>query len=267
MGAAVGYALLEPPWVSFVIFTALAMGMAAPYLLLSSVPALVSALPKPGRWMDVLRKIMAVPLFGTVMWLFWVLRMQIGNRAFVSFLPVAVLAAVSAWLYGSWANPARPRSVRRIASLGALSLLAAGMAFSFVSIRHTIGTDSRGAQPRASGELPWETYSVESVQELRGLGRPVFIDFTAAWCLTCQVNERVTFRAKEVQEKFVEHGVALLKADWTSKDRRILEALQSYGRNGVPVYVLYRPHEAEPELLPELLTPSLVTRALDKIRK
>ena len=256
MGAAVGYALQQSTLVTFAIFTALGLGLAAPYLVLCFQPAWTRLLPRPGAWMEILKQATAVPIFVTVIWLVWVLAQTRGAMGVASILGMFLLLAMGGWVLGRW--PAK-----RVPTLVAVLVMAAGVAvgvYGVVKLASPVG-----AQAQAAGSK-WEPWSEAAVDKYRAEGRPVFVDFTASWCLSCQVNERVALRTDEVQAAFAEKNVALLKADWTEHDDAITGALQAMGRSGVPAYALYEPGNAAPAtLLPEVLTPGIVLDALGKL--
>jgi thiol:disulfide interchange protein DsbD len=262
MGSALGVALAQPPAAAMLIFTALGLGMAAPYLVLSASPRLLRFVPRPGAWMETFKELMAVPMFATVVFLCWLLGQQTGVDGMAWLLAALIPVGFGAWLYGRAARAAVGGRPRLLPVAGAAVLVIAGLALAV-----TRATVSVAAAPRAVGTrdpLGWEPFSIERRDALRAEGRPVFIDFTAAWCLSCQVNERVALDTPAVRERLRAHGVALLKADWTLRDERISAALTSYGREGVPLYVLYgRAPGAAPVLLPEVLTPGIVLGALD----
>jgi thiol:disulfide interchange protein DsbD len=259
MGSALGYGLSQPAAVSILIFTALGFGMAAPYLLLSFRPRLLRFLPRPGAWMEGFKQLMGFCLMATVVALLWLFGQQGGVDGMAVLLGGLLVVGVGAWLFGRPATTPRRRAVRLVMS-GAL--LVAGLSVGFSQARPA--AVARAPEPGADAR--WEPWSEARVAELRVQGKPVFVDFTAAWCLTCQVNAKVALDTREVMQRFEAEGVALLKADWTRGDDRITQALASYGRQGVPVYVLYgREPDGEPHLLPEVLTPGVVMSALDRV--
>lgn len=261
MGSALGYGLSQPAHVALAIFTALGLGMAAPYLLLSFQPALLRFVPKPGAWMDAFKQLMGFFMMGTVVVLAWIFGRQAGNDALAFLLAGLVVLALGAWLYGRAASSAAPGS-RRLSLTFAALCVAAGL---FLGLHQAKAAPASASdEPALEGAIAWQTYTPEAVQAARAAGRPVFIDFTAAWCLSCQVNERLALRSAGVQQRFKERGIAAFKADWTLYDERITEALRSFGRSGVPLYVLFAPGQAEPRLLPEVITPDIVTDALDE---
>ena len=253
MGAALGFTLAQPAHVSLLVFTAVALGMAAPILLLSMFPAWLRYLPKPGAWMDTFKQFMAFPLFATVAWLAWVLGAQQGNDGVAMLLFGMVIIALGAWLYGRWQLH---RPVRALVAAIALLLLGAAIAWPAAAP----GRIAVGAVT-ASATDAWIPFSKQKVAELRGQGRAVFIDFTATWCITCQVNKRIALNTHAVMQRFDDLNIVRMRADWTVKDPAITEALAEFGRNGVPLYVFY-PANGEPKLLPEVLTPAIVLAAL-----
>jgi thiol:disulfide interchange protein DsbD len=254
MGVAIGYALAEPGAVTFAIFTALALGLAAPYAALTLQPAWTRILPRPGAWMEVLRQAVSVPIFATVIWLAWVLANAYGAAVLAALLAGFLLIAIAGWFLGRW--PAQ-----RWSTILAAIILAGFIALSTWAPK----TLAVAASPSASPEHAWQPWSAEIVARYQSQGRPVFVDFTASWCLSCQVNERVALTTPEVRKAFADANVALLRADWTQHDEAIAQTLASLGRSGVPAYALYVPGEISPRLLPEVLTPGIVTDALNKL--
>jgi len=253
MGAAIGYALAQSPAVTFAVFTALALGLAAPYVALTLQPAWTRLLPRPGAWMEVLRQAVAVPIFVTVIWLAWSLISAYGAGLLWSLLGSLLLLAIAGWFLGRWPTI--------VAALIVLVVIAA----SIIAPKKLVTASETLSPPEASGG--WQPWSAQAVSGYQAQGRPVFVDFTASWCLSCQVNERVALQQPQVQQAFKDANVALLKADWTRGDDAITQALSSMGRSGVPAYALYVPGQSEPQLLPEALTPGIVTEALAKLPK
>jgi thiol:disulfide interchange protein len=243
--------------------------MSLPYLLLSAAPGLVKRIPRPGRWMETLKQAMGFPMMAAVVWMGSVLIALSGAAPLLSLLAALGASGIGAWVWGRWGGIDRPRGSRRAAAVIALALIAGGAA---LAIRQAeAGRASAGASGSALPAAPrsdgvWEAWSPERVAELRAAGRPVFIDFSAQWCLTCQVNERVALRREPVERRFRELGVAALKADWTDRSDSIAAAIAGYGRAGVPLYVLYGPAAQRPILLPEVLTPRIVLDALAALR-
>jgi thiol:disulfide interchange protein DsbD len=251
MGAALGFALTQPPLDSMLVFSALALGMGAPYVILALRPALTRWLPRPGRWMETLRQLLAFPLYLTVVWLVWILGQQQDVTAVARLLAALVLVAAALWAWRRLAGNARGWAI------GMAAAFAAGAAW-FAWPSSVPEATVRSVQ---AGE--WAPYSEAGLEQARAAG-PVFVDFTAAWCVTCQVNKRVALETAAVVSAFERTGATRLRADWTRRDAVITEALGRLGRSGVPVYAVYRAGAATPELLPEVLTPDLVVAALER---
>ena len=257
MGAAVGFTLTQDAALSLAIFATLGVGMALPVLLLSLFPRLLKRLPKPGAWMETFKQVLAFPLYATVAWLAWVLGAQAGNDAVFGLLAGLVLVAMGAWMYG---RSLHAQGMWR-AAVAAL-LIAAGLAVAWPGPGSAAHGDALVVR---EGELPWQAWSPEKVSELTAAGKPVFVDFTAAWCVTCQVNKRIALHNAQVIAAFAAHDVVALRADWTRQDPLITATLAELGRNAVPVYALYLPGESAPHLLPEVLTPALVLAEISRL--
>ncbi len=265
MGAAVGYALAQPAAITFAVFTALALGLAAPYVALTLQPAWTRLLPRPGAWMDLLKQAASLPLFAFVIWLTLVLAQAYGSSALAVLLTGFLLLAIAGWFLGRW--PAR-RWATVIAALVVIAV--AGLdVFAPKLVGESTATASQAdaASSAPTTASAWQPWSADAVNRYLAQGRPVFVDFTAGWCLSCQVNERVALRQTEVEQAFQNANVALLKADWTREDPAITQALNALGRDGVPVYALYTPGHSQPQLLPQVLTPGIVMDALAQLPK
>lgn len=263
MGAAVGYALTQPPAVALSVFEALGLGLALPFLALSLVPAWRRLVPRPGPWMARLSQAFAFPLYASVAWLVWVVSRQAGPDGVALVLLGLLLIAFGAWLRHV-AHRAAPRW-RRAATGVALASAAVAIALAPLAAAGPPATATPGAPAGAA----WEPFSPARLAELRGQGKPVFVNFTAAWCITCLVNERVALRSPAVAETFARHGVVYLKADWTSRSGEIASVLGSFGRSGVPLYVVYparagRATMPEPRVLPQILSEGAIIEAFDK---
>jgi len=263
MGAALGYAMTQSAGTSMLIFTALGAGMAAPYVALSAWPALLRFLPRPGQWMVRFRQLTAFPLFATVAWLAWVFGHQTGIDGVLRLLLGLTLLALGLWIWGQWVTLSAAERTKWTARTAGAGFIVAGLVLAATSA--PAATAAPSSTP-AEG-IAWEVYSAESVAGHRAAGRPVFIDFTAAWCLTCKVNERIAFSSHEVQQLVKARNMAMLKADWTNKDPAITRALAGFGRSGVPLYVLYDADPAaQPRLLPEILSPGILLNAFSEVK-
>jgi thiol:disulfide interchange protein DsbD len=250
LAPALGAALTLSPVESLAVFTAIAVGLCVPYLLLSLFPGAVRFLPKPGAWMETFKQLMAFPLYATVGFLVWVLAAQTPDTGLLQVLFGLVLVAMAAWAYGRWTQHGGSPARRRFGAALAAVLFGLGVAWGY---------------PRApSQEIVWQTWSPEAVTQLRAEGKVIYVDFTARWCATCQSNKALVFSSAKVRAALRQHGVVLLRADWTNKDPRITEALAGFHRSAVPFDLIYAPGHDAPVILPELLTPDLVLDALAK---
>lgn len=248
MGTAIGAAIAEPAWVVMLVFSALGLGLAAPFVLLCYQPALLKRLPRPGAWMERLKEFFAFPIAATVLWLLWVLTLQIGADGALKVELGLLLLMGSVWARRRFENgPAQ--------ALGWL-LFAAGV---LVAIGGAASSPAAGTSAHAQGG--WKAYSEEALEEALAAGKPVFVDFTAAWCLTCQVNKKLVLDRSATQEMFRERGVVILLADWTNRDPVITKALERHGRIGVPLYLAYKAGSRVPEILPQVLTDGIVREA------
>jgi thiol:disulfide interchange protein DsbD len=264
MGPALGFALTQSDGQSLLIFAFLGLGMAAPYMILASVPSLLKFVPKPGAWMESFKQFMGFMMMATVVWLVWVLSLQTDPNLVAIVLCLFVLLGLGGWIYGRWGGIAASNRSRLIARACAVIIMAGSLTVT-LSIMPASSSQVARVSSDSSG-LEWEPFSQQRVDELRTAGQPVFIDFTAAWCLSCQVNKRIALHNSQVVEKFESLGVTVIKADWTSRDPAITQALARFGRNSVPLYVLYTGDpDAQPEILPEILTPGIVLEALEKV--
>ncbi len=253
MAPALGYALLQPPAVTVGVFLALGLGFALPYFVVAFMPDAQRLLPRPGAWMVSFRQALAFPMFATAIWLFWVL----GNQAGINALTLALISALAlglgtfGWRRRTGESYSRPW---RVAS-------AAGLAVVLLSLwavpRAVVQT---GGAPAVSGEI---AYSQAGLEELRSQQEPVFAYFTADWCITCKVNENIALKSDAVREFFSREGVQVMVGDWTNEDPEITEVLQRHGRAGVPLYLYFKPGTAEALVLPQLLTPDMVIKAIE----
>jgi thiol:disulfide interchange protein DsbD len=262
MAAAVGYAITQPWYQSLAIFEALALGLAAPYLAIAFSPRLRGWLPKPGLWMVRLRQALAFPVYATAVWLSFVLAQEAGEPAAAAALAGLVLIAFAAWLYEATRGSAHRwrhlgGAVAALSVVGALALL------------YPAQTPDRAgaANAFAQANLDWQPFSAARIDELQAQGRPIFVDFTADWCITCKLNERLALADRAVLKAFADADVAVLRADWTRQDPAITRELESNGRAGVPLYLFYpRPgasgQRQPPVVLPQILTAESVLREI-----
>jgi thiol:disulfide interchange protein/DsbC/DsbD-like thiol-disulfide interchange protein len=266
MGASLGAAATLPTAQALLVFAVLGLGMALPYLLASIWPALARALPRPGAWMAHFKVLMAFPMFATVVWLVWVLGQQVGIDGVAAMLGTLVAVSFVAWTLGSADLGRATRAA--FGAVGAL-LLVATLAWMLPALHATASTTApAGGAPGAPTDkhaAAWQPWSVQRVAELQAQGTPVFVDFTAAWCVTCQVNKRLVLTDATVLADFERRGVVLLRADWTRRDAAITAELARLGRNGVPVYAMYAPGASTPVVLSELLSVREVRDAIARL--
>lgn len=260
MGPALGWALTQPPAPALAVFLALAAGFALPFVAVAFVPGVLSRLPRPGPWMDVLKKALAFPMYGAVAWLVWVLTVQVGSDATPRILGAAVLLALAAWIAGA----AQRQHARGRRHLG-LAIAATVLGLVAVAGGAFWPAYSTAAAVESSGQarLDDEAYSPERLAALQAEGRPVLVNYTAAWCVSCQVNDRLALSTKAVSEALERNNAAYLKADWTRRDATIAAELARFGRAGVPLYLVYGANGGEPAILPSILTEGVVVKALD----
>jgi thiol:disulfide interchange protein/DsbC/DsbD-like thiol-disulfide interchange protein len=253
MGASLGLALGLPIEQALLVFGAIGVGMAAPYLLASLVPAFAQLLPRPGAWMDTFRRVMAFPMFATVVWLVWVLGQQSGIDGAGALLALLLALAMVLWAF---TLKGRSRVVIATISIAIFALLAGTIGTNVLKISET--------SPVAAAGDRWQVWEPGRVDQLLAAGQPVFVDFTAAWCVTCQYNKKTTLAHPDVLADLAAKKVVLLRADWTRRDPAITAALQQLGRNGVPVYVVYKAGAA-PVVLSEILSVDEVRTVLAKL--
>jgi thiol:disulfide interchange protein/DsbC/DsbD-like thiol-disulfide interchange protein len=255
MGASLGLAIGLPPLQALAVFGMLGLGMALPYLAASWLPALARALPRPGAWMQTFRQLMAFPMFATVVWLLWVLGQQSGIDGAAALLMLLVVLALLVWALGL---RGRSRSVLAGVSLVGLAWLAWAVGPNVTRLQDTT---ANAPVATAVAGVSWEPWSVQRQAALLTEGRPVFVDFTAAWCVTCQYNKRTTLSDEGLLAEMAGKNIALLRADWTRRDPAVTEALARLGRNGIPVYAIYKNGQL-PQVLSEVISVEEVRAAL-----
>jgi thiol:disulfide interchange protein/DsbC/DsbD-like thiol-disulfide interchange protein len=256
MGAALGFAFTLPAAQSLLLFAVLGVGMALPYLVMSLWPAVARAMPRPGPWMATFKTVMAFPMLATVVWLVWILGQQTSIDGAAALLAVLVALAFALW---AWGRVDGTRVARAVWGTVGVALLGLSLSWALPTWREAQAAPASSA---AGAGQHWQPWSPERVAALNAEGRTVFVDFTAAWCVTCQVNKRSTLNDAGLLADIDASRVALLRADWTRRDTTISNELARLGRNGVPVYAIYRAGETQPSLLPELLTVQTVRDAL-----
>ncbi|MDI9219810.1 cytochrome c biogenesis protein CcdA [Pantoea sp. EA-12] len=258
MASAIGYALVQPPAIALVIFFALALGFAAPFTLISLFPRLAKFLPRPGAWMDVLKRGLAFPMFGAYAWLVWVLAQQAGSAALATLLAASVVVAFAGWLYGMAQH-------RRFAGKGhkALFVVTAVLIVAVLApLPQLIKPGAGLAGDQVTAQLTKEKWTPQAVAAQRGHGKAIFVDFTASWCITCQVNEKTSLSTQAVKAALAKTGTLYMVADSTKFNPDVDDAMSEFGQGGLPMYLVYPADGGPPKVLPQVLTPSIVVNAL-----
>jgi thiol:disulfide interchange protein len=256
MAAALGYALTQSAMVSLLVFLALGLGFALPFVLIGLSPALLRLLPKPGAWMLRFKQVLAFPMYGAAAWLVWVLTQEAGSNGLVLVLAAMIALAFAAWAWDASRNAGA--GWRMAGGLcAALGLIAALAALPLIE-----SSAAAAAVAAQTGGIPSEPYSAAKLAQLRAANRPVFVDATAAWCITCLVNEKVALSSAHVADAFAQKHIAYLVADWTSRNGEITALLEAHGRSGVPLYLYYAPGAPDAVVLPQVLTETEVLRAI-----
>lgn len=257
MGAALGFALGASAPVALGVFVALGLGLALPYVVVTGVPAVAARLPKPGPWMVVARRLFAFPLYASVAWLVWVFSTQVSGSALLALLAALVFVGFGVSAFGSaQLSDVWRRGWRSFGVAG--FVIAVALVAPVRAVQHHAGADAS-----SQGAVHFEPFSPARLTELRNAQRPVFVDISAAWCITCQVNDRLALHRSDVEKRFADLHVTLLQGDWTNQDASISGYLQGFGRSGVPLYVYYGPN-GNVEVWPQLLTPGLVLERLNR---
>ncbi len=269
LGTALGFAFAQPAYVTFLIFTATAFGMALPYLILTMKPAWMKFLPKPGAWMVAAKQFMGFLMMATVVWLLYVLGAQLGMEAVIWTSAFLLFVGVACWMIGTFATLTATRAKSVSIWIAALLVVVVGyMLFvsDIMTARDILSTPSQNNSNLSAKEgLDWEPFTLEKLETHLKENRTVFIDFTAEWCLTCKVNERTVFADQKVIESMRSGNIVTMKADWTNRNDTIARLLAKFGRSGVPLYVIFPAGKpTEPIVLPEVITPTIVLAALEK---
>ncbi|GGC95874.1 thiol:disulfide interchange protein DsbD [Aquisalinus flavus] len=257
LGVPVGFALSaqQPAIVGLLVFAVMGLGLALPYLLISLIPGIAKALPRPGAWMEVFKQVLSFAMFATLVWLIWTLTLQAGTDGLVLVLIALLLTGFAAWAFGL-SQRSTGSGARLFARVLALAAIGGGL-YVLAGITPQLRTADYVASAPGEGDLsklPTVAYSEATLEELRAAGTPVFIDFTAAWCVTCQVNKQTVLTRQQVVSQFHEKGVVYMVADWTVQDPEITRALEAQGRSGVPLYLFYAPGASEAQVLPQVLS-------------
>jgi thiol:disulfide interchange protein DsbD len=254
MAAAIAAALVAPPAVTILVFLVMGLGLAAPYVFIAELPGTARILPRPGRWMELFRQALAFPMYAAAAWLLWVISQEAGPQGVLATLVGALLIAIAAWMLG--ATQAGTTGMRRFGQAAAVAVV-------LVAVAVLTGLTTAPPAPASTLAVTGaEKFTQKRLSALRDAGRPVFVDMTAAWCVTCLINERVALAAPAVRRAFAEHGVTLLVGDWTRQDSEITEFLHAHGRDGVPLYVFFPPEQRPGEVLPQILTETMVLARL-----
>lgn len=256
MAGAIGYALVQPPAVALAIFFALALGFAAPFTLISLFPALAHRLPRPGAWMSVLKKGLAFPMFGAYAWLVWVLAQQAGMTALATLLAGSVIVSFAAWIYGL-------AQQRQLAGRGYRVMYSVTAALLLLVLVPLPGVMKPAANADIAQNAPIK-WTPQTVAEQRGHGKAIFVNFTASWCITCQVNDKTSLSTQAVKEAMAKTGTLYMVADSTKFNADVDDALSQFGQGGLPLYVVYPADGSAPTVLPQVLTPTIVVNALNQ---
>ncbi|HID4044936.1 cytochrome C biogenesis protein [Pluralibacter gergoviae] len=258
MAGAIGYALVQPPAVALAIFFALAVGFAAPFTLISLFPALARRLPRPGPWMGIVKRALAFPMFGAYAWLVWVLAQQAGSTALATLLAGSVVLSFAAWLYGM-------AQQRQMLGRGYRLMYAATALLVLAVIAPLPGVMKPADAPQVARQTQAPmVWSPQAVAENRGHGRAIFVNFTASWCITCQVNDKTSLSTAAVKSALARTGTLYMVADSTKFNADIDDAMSQFGQGGLPLYVVYPADGGKPQVLPQVLTPAIVVNALDQ---
>jgi thiol:disulfide interchange protein DsbD len=268
ISSAAGYGLTHGAVSSFTVFTAIAIGLAWPVVLIAVAPSLRRLVPRPGPWMLTLRQFLVFPLLGTAAWLAWVVGRQAGVDVMGALLAAMTIVSLALWLFGklAYSQRAPARNAGLVLASAAVVFAVSIAVVSALNARPIEAVTTNGTSRTAESDLSWQIFTDSTLRAARQSGAPVMLDVTADWCLTCKVNERVAFGSDRVQAALDSGNVQLLRADWTSRSPEITRLINGFGRSGVPVVVLFPPGErSEAVLLPTLLTPGIVVRALQSM--
>lgn len=267
MAASLGYALSQDNTTILVTFSSLGLGVALPFTLLCFFPSLVKFLPRPGNWMVTLKELCAFPMFLAAIWLVWVLAAQVNRDTLIFTLVGFTALGFWSWLIKNQRHQTtkKSHSIRIFTTVLTAAIFIVGLRVEGIFDK-PVNSSAAENQKISGSDLTWQPYSDELVAKLTQEGQPVFVDFTADWCLSCKANEQAVFSSSEVLERLKEKKVNLIKADWTDGNDEILEVLMRFERGGVPLYLMYGPnHRESPLILPQILTPTIFLEYLSKI--
>ena len=249
MGAAIGYALIQPSLITIPIFLSLGLGFAAPYLILSIRPELISSMPRPGQWMETLKEFFAFPMFATSLWLLWVFSLQAGTDALINLLMALLIISMLIWAFS--------KVINSYLKIIILSTMVAVLIYQVIAISSMSNVDKQ--ETKGSIISGWTKDTEEKFKENN---QAYLINFTAAWCITCQANDKIALSRPNVKQYLKDNDIEYVVADWTNRDKEILSVLNQYGRSGVPLYVYWKPGMKESKLLPAILTEQIVIESL-----
>jgi thiol:disulfide interchange protein DsbD len=262
MAGALGYALVQPPAQSLAVFLALGLGFAAPFLILAFIPGLAAKMPRPGAWMDILKRVLAFPMLATAAWLAWVCNQQASQTGLAFLFAAAIVLTFAAWIFGLAQRRQMMGQSYRALQGGALAA-----ALATVAIVPSIRQAAPAAPAAALVEAGPQRWSPEGIAALRAQGKPILVNFTASWCVTCQVNDKTALSTPEVKAALARTGAIYMVADSTKFDAQIEQAMANFGSGGLPLYVVYPVGGGAPVILPQVLTRTLVVQALEKARR
>ena len=261
MGAAMGYAFTQDPIITIVVFLALGLGLALPWVIVSFSPALIRLLPRPGAWMERFKQFLAFPMYAAAAWLVWVLSQQVDPEGLFRVMLGLVMLALAAWAFG--VVQARAAQSQRIILSSIVFLLALAASVALIATPFATRTgDGTVAEGEGGAQMPKIAYTAARLAELRNEGRPVFVNLTAAWCVSCLYNERVALSSKAVADLFKATNTAYVVGDWTNQNAEIGKLLKEHGREGVPLYLYFPPGSGQPHVLPQILTETLIVETV-----
>lgn len=267
LGPALGFAFAQPAWVILCLFAMIGVGMSFPYILLAMKPEWMKYMPKPGTWMERFKESLGFLLMATTVWLLFVLTGLVSSDAVIAAISFLLVLCLASWMIGSFINLSSSSQRRMAVWAVAIATVGAGYWFCLKPFPELLGTKATAGisvSENSKDGIQWQKFSKEELAKQMDANKTIFIDFTAKWCLTCKANEATIIDTAPVRDKLKALNVVPLKADWTAQDPEIFELLQSYGRSGVPVYVIYAPGSKDPDVLPEVITQQIVLERLDK---